>query len=163
MSDVTFTPAEPSTLGVRTIDDLATGTPAAYSRQPAQSTPAQPDPVPAPFEQLPVDPQTGAPYRPWTVGGVTVRCAAQLPVGALAEIASLQARLPRPGEQESDEMRTRPIELLAASWKSVVWDDDIPTVEARLRDKIRPVSPDELRDALNGLYLQYGGGTGKGQ
>lgn len=162
MSDVTFTPAQPSP-PVRTLDDEANGTPAPYSRTPV--TPAAPEPAPVgPPDRPLIDPESGDAYRPWTIGGVTVRCAAEIPIGQLTELLQLQAALP---ERNLDELgpadRARNIELLRATWTAVVWDEDIPIVDARLMSKRRPIGPRELQESVRDLYGLYSGGTGKEQ
>lgn len=157
MTDVTFTPAQPS---APVVHDAPT-----VQRSPQPAAPvAAPVGPPQPTSSFPIDEESGAPYRPWTIGGVTVRCAVEVPIGLMAELAQLQAALPsKPLAELTPQEQAQPLLLIDRMWQMVVWEEDFAIVRARLSDKKRPIGRDEFERALKDLFDHYRGGVGNGQ
>jgi hypothetical protein len=181
-SPVTFVPASPHDhnhshgphdgqttppVAVRTMDSggAVQGPAAAYQRAPMGSpSAAAPAPVPFPSEDLPVDPELGKPYRPFTIGGMTVRCAAKVPAETMLQVVSAQQQLPdKQPDQLSAAEQLSAINLLGQMLAGVVWPMDAPLLRQRLSDPIDPVDILELSVAVQALWASYNGGTGKGQ
>lgn len=129
--------------------------------------PAENQPVLMPSDSgLMVDPGTGFKYRPFTIGGLTVRCARVVPADTMLDVVSKQQKL---ADRNMDELTTEEqldmLHLIGQMLGGVVWPEDSDALRERLRDPRDPVDIMELSTAVQGLWGLYNEATavGKGQ
>jgi hypothetical protein len=87
------------------------------------------------------------------IGKDTFRCASRMPAGYAMEITRFQMMLAgkRP-EDFSNEENAQALDLLATLIAGVVWDEDIPALEKRLKDKRDPIDMQTLNDKLGAVW-----------
>lgn len=133
-----------------------------------QRAPAKPQvratQVARPMEELPIDPERGVPYRPFTIGGLTVRCASEVPADTMLDVVSKQQLLAdrEMGELTAEEQLSM-LHLIGQMLAGVVWPDDAEAIRQRLRDPVQPVSISTLAAAVQALWGEYNEATKVGK
>ena len=172
---VSFLPASPATRVQQPVEQPSLPVPDAPAPVPAvsaeptiQRAPTKQQPrqqqVTKPNEDLPVDPGTGYTYRPFTIGGLMVRCASVVPADTMLDVVSKQQKL---SEKNMEDLTTEEqigmLHLIGQMLGGVVWPEDSDMLRARLRDPRDPISISELATAVQALWGEYNEATRVGK